>query len=295
MIETPDISALEPSADDWKARRDRLLNELRAPAAARRRRRRIPRVAIVVLAVAGTAAGGVAAAGLLRADDVVPHSIACLKTPTQDVETATFVPTRPDPVAACAELWPGTAPPLVACAGKGELVRVVPADSDAVCARLGLSPLPPEFDAIGRSQADARAVADRVMTARGSCPATLAPLMESMRAALAAAGLHDWRVVAGHEKLLQFCRADIDARTRTIAVFHADPVTRIYAHVRGEELGSYTETVIVKYEGRSDCPAAAPLARSLRAKLGDWRVRSAAQAESCSAEVDGHTRTVTLR
>jgi hypothetical protein len=105
-----------------------------------------------------------------------------------------------------------------------------------ICGRLGHAPLPPDYDALARSQAHAREVVDSVTTARGSCPATAAPLFASMRAALAAAGLREWRMVAPDkpEPLLQSCRAEIDARTRTVTIYHSDPVTRMYAQALGQ-------------------------------------------------------------
>jgi hypothetical protein len=316
MIETPDTSALEPSAAEWDARRGRLLRELRGPVAQRRRRRRAPRLALALVLLVGTAAGAVASSGLLRSDDVIVDSVACLRTPQQDLEDATWVPAVPDPVAACAELWErgpvgkGGAPPLVACAGRADPVRVLPADSEAICGRLGLAPLGPEYEAFARAQAQARGVVDAVMTARGDCPATAAPLFASMRDALAAAGLEGWRVVAPArpERGLSDCRADIDARTRTVTLHHATPEKRIYSAVLGQEYWRGNETVPVDYEGRTDCPRAAPLLRSVRAalaaapetgappamtRLREWRVVAQA-GESCRALVDGRTRTVTL-
>jgi hypothetical protein len=318
MIETPDISTLEPSAAEWDARRDRLGRELRGRAAGRRWRRRIRRLALAVALLAGTAAGAVAASGLLSADDVIVDNVACLRTPGQDLGDATWVPTQPDPVAACADLWvrgpvgEGGAPPLVACGGRDETVRVMPADSDAICGRLGLEPLGPEYEAFARAQAEAQAVAGSVTTARGGCPATAAPLFESMRDALAAAGLDDWRVIppANPEPVQPTCRAHADARTRTVTIHHITPANRIYSHILGQEIGSRDETITVDYEGRTDCPRAAPLLRSLRAELGakadapltmaplhEWRVvasDSVGTGESCRALVDGPTRTITL-
>jgi hypothetical protein len=317
MIETPDISPLEPSAAEWEARRDRLLLELRGRAAGRRWPRRITRLALAVALLAGTAAGAVAASGLLRTDDeVIVDGVACLRTPGQDLDDATWIPTQPDPVAACAELWvrgpvgEGGAPPLVACGGRDETVRVVPADSDAICGRLGLAPLGPGYEAFARAQAEARAVVGSVTRARGSCPATAAPLFETMRDALAAAGLNDWRVVAPArpEPVQPTCRAEVDARTRTVTIHHITPVNRIHSYILGQELGSNDETITVDYAGRTDCPRAAPLLRSLRAalaaasKAGDpplpgWRVVAPGRVksgESCRAQVDGPTRTVTL-
>jgi hypothetical protein len=319
MIETPDISALEPSAAEWDAHRERLLRELRGPAPRRWWRRRAPRLALAVVLLAGTAAGAVASSGLLRSDDVIVDVVACLRTPQQDLNDATWVPTTPDPVAACADLWQrgpvgdGGAPPLVACAGRDEPVRVVPADSDAICGRLGLAPLGPEYQAFARAQAEARAVVDAVMSARGSCTATAAPLFESMRDALAAAALDDWRVVAPAEPepVQPTCRADVDARTRTITIHHITPVNRILSDVLGQNYGSGAETTTVVYGARGECPRAAPLLRSLRAalaagseaggppamrRLRDWRVapKRVQIGESCSAQVDGRTRTITL-
>lgn len=318
MIETPDIGALEPSAAEWGARRDRLLRELRGPAPGRWWRRRIPRLALAVVLLAGTAAGGVAASGLLPTDDVIVDSVACLRTPGQDLDNATWVPTQPDPVAACADLWvqgpvgEGGAPSLVACGGRDEPVRVVPADSDAICGRLGLAVLGPEYEGFARAQAQARAVASSVTSARGGCPATAAPLFESMRDALAAARLDDWRVVppAAPEPVQPTCRADVDARARTITIHHITPVNRIYSAILGEEIGSRDETITVDYAGRTDCPRVAPLLRSVRAALAakidappstaplhQWRVVASNRVEagqSCRAQVDGPTRTITL-
>jgi hypothetical protein len=311
MIDAPDTSPFEPSAADWDAHRDRLLRELRRPGT--RRRRRGPRLALAALLLAGTAAAATASSGLLRSDDVIVDAVACLRTPGQDVEQATWIPAQPDPVAACAELWErgpvaqGGAPPLVACAGRDAPVRVVPAESEAICARLGLAPLGPEYDAFARRQSEARAVVDSVMTARGNCPATAPPLFESMRNGLAAAGLADWRVVAPArpEPVGPDCRADVDARSRTVTVHHVTPESRIYSHVLGQEYGSRDETVSVTYEGRSDCPAVAPLLESVRATLAApaggappaikrWRAVAPDGGHSCRAVVDGPTRTVTL-
>ena len=318
MIETPDIAPLEPSDAEWDTRRDSLLRELRGPAARRRWRRRLPRLALAVLVLAATAAGGVAASGLLGTDTVIVDSVACLRTAGQDLDDATWVPAQPDPVAACADLWvggpvgEGGAPPLVACGGREETVRVVPADSDAICSRLGLAPLGPEYQAFARAQAAARAVASSVTSARGGCPATAAPMFEAMRYALAAAGLDDWRVVppTAPEPVQPTCRADVDARTRTITIHHITPANRIYSAILGEEIGARDETITVDYAGRTDCPRVGPLLRSVRAKLAakadtpltiaplhQWRVVASNRmetGESCRAQVDGPTRTITL-
>jgi hypothetical protein len=316
MIETPDTGALEPSAAHWAARRELLVQELRGPAAARRRRRRAPRLALALVLLAGTAAGAVASSGVLRSDDVMVDFVVCLRTPTQDLDHGTMVRTQPDPVAACAELWErgpvgvGGAPPLVACAGRDVPVRVVPAESDAICGRLGLAPLGPEYGEFARRQAEAQAVVESVMTARGDCPATAAPLFQAMRDALAAAGLDGWRVVEATSAaaVQPDCFAMVDARTRTVTVEYATPENRIYSAVLGQEYGRGDETVPVVYEGRTGCPRSAPLLEAVRATLAaalpagapaeerrarEWRVVAQA-AESCRAEVDGRTRTVTL-
>jgi len=301
MIETPDISALTPSPDDWDARRDRLQRDLRV--SRRRWRRGVP--ALAVFLVAGTAAATAASTGLLSADDVIVDSVACLRTPAQDLDAATWIPTQPDPVAGCAALWErgpvavGGAPPLVACAGRDEPVRVVPAETDAICGRLGLTPVGAGYEAFARTQEKARTVADSVMTARGGCPATAPPLFEAMRDALTAGGLAGWRVVPPErpEPVQPACRADVDARTRTVTLHHITPANRIYSSALGLTHGSTDEAVPVVYGGRTGCPPAAPLREALAedARLRGWRVVERDDSEvSCRAVVDGRTRTITL-
>jgi hypothetical protein len=152
MTPTPDIDVLLPDEDAVRARRDALVDELRRPSTVPRLPI-APRRLVLLLALLLAASGGAAATGLFTADDVkVEAGVGCYAS--ADLHTTISVmPATPDPVAACAEVWregaidgrTGFAPPLVACSGQDEPVRVMPSDDPNICARLGLLPLPADY------------------------------------------------------------------------------------------------------------------------------------------------------
>jgi hypothetical protein len=164
MTPTPDIDVLLPDDETVRARRDALVEELGGTGATRSAR--APRRLALVLAALAVAGGGAAtAAGLFSADDVkVEAGVGCYDRPALRADITVMHATA-DPVAACAELWrAGTvdgaphaeAPPLVACTGKGEPVRVMPGSGPEVCTRLGLVPLPDDYpQAVSRTSTGA--------------------------------------------------------------------------------------------------------------------------------------------
>jgi hypothetical protein len=164
MTPTPDIDVLLPDEEVVRARRDALVEELRRhraprPAPAPRR------LALVLAAIVVAGGGAATAAGLLSADDVkVEAGVGCYDRAALQADI-TVIRATEDPVAACAQLWrEGTvddvpraeAPPLVACTGKGQPVRVMPGSGPEVCAGLGLEPLPDDYPrAVGRTSTGA--------------------------------------------------------------------------------------------------------------------------------------------
>ena len=323
MTETPDITPFEPSPAEWEARRGRLVRELRGAPATTRRRRRVPRVALVVAVLVATGAASVGAVELLLlADDVdVPSGIRCYANapPETDLhprggssEMEIWLDATADPVGACGALWRAgavdgkprvSAPPLVACTGEDEPVRVIPGAGGAACRELGLAPLPVDYDALARLQADARAAVEPVMDVRAGCPATAAALFESVRDALAAAGIRGGRVVAPDKtQPMQVCHAEIDARTRTVTVHHSDPVTRLQMSAKALNHAPSGSVDPVVFDARAGCPRTAPLVRALRAalvaaELREWRVlapEEEATDQTCWAQVDGRARTITF-
>jgi hypothetical protein len=152
MTPTPDIDVLLPDEETVRARRDALVDELRRARGVRPAR--TTRRLALVLAALLTAAGGATAAGLFSADDVkVEAGIGCYDRAELRTDTAIIGPVA-DPVAICAALWRegvvdgrprAAAPPLVACTGKDQPVRVMPGDGPETCAALGLEPLPADY------------------------------------------------------------------------------------------------------------------------------------------------------
>jgi hypothetical protein len=153
MTPTPDIDVLLPDDETVRARRDALVDELRR-APAPRLVVAPRRLALMLTLSMALGAGAAAAAGVFSADDVkVEAGIGCYERADLHA-TVSVMPATPDPVAACAELWregaidgrtTGDAPPLVACTGQDEPVRVLPSDDPDICARLGFSPLPADY------------------------------------------------------------------------------------------------------------------------------------------------------
>jgi hypothetical protein len=99
-------------------------------------------------------AGAAAASGVFSADDVkIEAGIGCYDRAALQTSIA-FADPSTDPVAACAALWRAgvvdgqpraVAPPLVACTGEDQPVRVMPGDGPEICAGLGLVPLPADY------------------------------------------------------------------------------------------------------------------------------------------------------
>lgn len=184
MTRGPDLTPLLPDDPTVRARA-RALGEELAPA--RRRRARTLGLALVAAMLLG---GGVAAAsGLLGAEDVaIDAGIGCYDRASLDADVAVIGPRR-DPIAACARVWSDVAPPppLVACTGEDEPVRVFPGTGPAVCASLGLEPLPEDYAGAAAASAKAR----RALRALKGIPVTTTPcpsprrLAEAARAALA--------------------------------------------------------------------------------------------------------------
>ena len=153
MTLTPDIDVLLPDEETVRARRDALVDELRRGARGARPARSARRLALVLAALL-TIAGGAAAAGLFTADDVnVQAGVGCYDRAALQADTTIMGPVA-DPVAACAALWregvvddrpTAEAPPLVACTGKDQPVRVLPGDGPDTCSGLGLVPLPDDY------------------------------------------------------------------------------------------------------------------------------------------------------
>jgi hypothetical protein len=174
MRDRPDISPLLPDEEALRARR-RALVETLAAAPRRRRSAGARRALAVALATLAVGAGVAWAAGAFSAGDVSPDAgVACYETASLQASAAIFQ-SAADPVAKCARLWrrdelglrlrrleregkiPERAdktPPLVACTGKGRGVLVMPGPA-GTCQRLGLVPLPHDYEPIAVSHARA--------------------------------------------------------------------------------------------------------------------------------------------
>lgn len=151
----PDLEPLLPDADALRRQRQRLVEELqpsdRRSAIRWRRARRLALAAAGVFAIGG---GAAVAGGVFSANDVaVRAGIGCYDRATLDANVTVLGPTA-DPVTACARLWREgvvsgrpEAPALVACTAEEQPVRVLPGSDVATCTRLGLKPLPRDYDA----------------------------------------------------------------------------------------------------------------------------------------------------
>jgi hypothetical protein len=153
MTLMPDIDVLLPDEEIVRSRRDALVDELRRGARGVRPARTARRLALVLAALL-TVAGGAAAAGVFSADDVkVQAGVGCYQRAALQADITIVGPVA-DPVAVCAALWRegvvdgrpvAEAPPLVACTGKDQPVRVLPGDGADTCSGLGLVPLPADY------------------------------------------------------------------------------------------------------------------------------------------------------
>ncbi|HYV15109.1 MAG TPA: hypothetical protein VE972_03740 [Conexibacter sp.] len=163
MAPTPDIDVLLPDDETVRARRDALVDELRR-APAPRLVVAPRRLALMLTLLMALGAGAAAASGVFSADDVkVEAGVGCYDRAALRA-TVSLMAATPDPVAACAALWregyidgrtTGDAPPLVACTGEDQPVRVMPGDGPKTCAGLGLEPLPADYPQAARTSSGA--------------------------------------------------------------------------------------------------------------------------------------------
>ena len=131
---------------------------IEADARLERSRRRRRRAALVLVPAA--LALGAAAYALSRTDaERVAGDIACHNEPRLDSgRTGIVAADGRDPTTICAEVdWAGSPPPLVACAdAEHGNVHVFPGRDAALCARLGLEPVPTGYRAASRAFAAMR-------------------------------------------------------------------------------------------------------------------------------------------
>jgi hypothetical protein len=243
MTDKPDISTLLPDDATLAARRGALEAELRP---LRRRLPRPPRRRLAVALVALVALGGGAAwaTGFFSAEEISYqagvgcYSEARLHGPRLSV---TVTHAAADPVAKCEKYWrEGVVdttlrrlaregkidyprrhypPHLVACARPGDAIRVFPG-AEGVCEKLGLEPLPDDYDAPGREAARAYTAWNRILARRfqvlepGNCLSP-GPIAERARELLAAHGYGDVSVRISNDGP---CAKSVESRGRAIEV-----------------------------------------------------------------------------
>ncbi len=196
MTSEPEITVLLPDERETSALRDAMTAEVEAMGSRRsrlsfrsRRGRGPSRLAVILvtLCTVGIGAGLAGAAGVFSAEEMeVEAGIGCYSEATLTPKSTTIIGPRQDPIAACAELWrqgvvkpgsKGMVPPLVACTGVDQPVRVMPGKDASVCARLDLVPLPADY-------ADASAATERLQLAlkslgKGEYPGASGPACKS--------------------------------------------------------------------------------------------------------------------
>lgn len=199
MNEKSDISLLLPDDATVAARRRALEDEL---GSSRRSLRRLPRRRLAVALVALIALAGSAAwaAGVFSAKEIsFQAGVGCYNEARLHGSrlSVTIFHAAADPVAKCEKYWregvidtglrrlgregkidypPARYPPhLVACANPGSGIAVFPG-SDGVCQKLGLEPLPADYEGPGREAARAYTAWNRILARRfqvikpGNCP-----------------------------------------------------------------------------------------------------------------------------
>lgn len=243
MSEKPDISLLLPDDATVAARRRALEEEL---SSSRRSLRRLPRrrLAVALVALLAFAAGAAWAAGVFSAkeisfrDGVGCYSEARLRGPQLSI---TIFRAAADPVAKCEKYWrqgvidtglrrlgregkTDHPPHLVACANPGSGIAVFPG-SDGVCQKLGLEPLPADYEGPGREAARAYTAWNRILARRfqvikpGNCRSP-GPIAEEVRGLLATHGYPDVAVRISTEGP---CAKSVESRGRAIEVLTTSP------------------------------------------------------------------------
>lgn len=247
MTEKPDISTLLPDDATLATRRRALEAELGKPHRSSLRISR-PRLALAVLALLALGGGAAWATGVFSASEISfqagvgCYSEARLRGPRLSI---TVTHAAADPVAKCEKYWRegvvdtglrrlgregkidyprGPYPPhLVACGRPGSGISVFPGP-DGVCERLGLEPLPADYEAPGREAARAytawnQILARRIQVEPGRCLSP-GPIAEHARALLAAHGYADVSVRISPEGP---CAKAVESRGRAIEVLTTTP------------------------------------------------------------------------
>jgi len=248
MNEKPDISLLLPDDATVAARRRALEREL---CSSRRSLRRHPprRLALALAALVALTGGAAWAAGFFSAKEISfqagvgCYSEARLHGPRLSV--AVFH-SAANPVQKCEKYWregaidtglrrlgregkidypPERYPPhLVACANPGSGIAVFPG-FDGVCEKLGMEPLPADYQGPGREAARAYTTWNRILARRfqvieaGGCLSP-EPIAEKVRGLLAAHGYPD---VAVRISAKGPCAKSVESRGRAIEVLTTSP------------------------------------------------------------------------
>lgn len=248
MNERPDISLLLPDDATVAARRRSLEDEL---GSSRRSLRRPPRrrLAVALVALVALAGGAAWAAGVFSAKEIsFQAGVGCYSEARLHGSrlSVTIFHSAADPVAKCEKYWregaidtglrrlgregkidypPAHHPPhLVACANPGSGISVFPG-SDGVCEKLGMEPLPADYDGPGREAARAYTAWNRILARRfqgikpGGCLSP-EPIADKVRGLLAAHGYPDVAVRISTEGP---CAKSVESRGRAIEVLTTSP------------------------------------------------------------------------
>ncbi len=309
MTDRPDISALLPDEETVRARRQALIESVEV-APRRRRGAGARRALTVALATLAVGAGVAWAAGAFSASDVSPDAgVACYETASLHGDAAIFQ-SAADPVAKCARLWREGAlglrlqrleregriperadktPPLVACTAKGRGVYVMPGP-DGTCERLGLVPLPHDYEPIAVSHARAyrawfeiEKATDWESLARPGDVICASPQAAAARARTALSHLDPIHAVPVRIHGGQPCAKELDAQGGGINV-----VTITRATAREEARGRAASEALrgLGERTRERCVAPAEFLREARARL------DRAGVSGIEVRVHGHGRCI---
>lgn len=248
MNEKPDISLLLLDDATVAARRRALEGEL---GSSRRSLRRLPprRLAVALVALVAFAGGAAWAAGVFSADEIsFQAGVGCYSEARLHGSrlSVTGFHAAADPVAKCEKYWregvidttlrrlgregkidypPVNYPPhLVACANPGSGVAVFPG-ADGVCEKLGMEPLPADYEGPGREAARAYTAWNRILARRfqviepGNCRSP-EPIAEEVRGLLETHGYPDVAVRISSEGP---CAKSVESRGRAIEVLTTSP------------------------------------------------------------------------
>jgi hypothetical protein len=188
MSEIPFVNALGNALE----------SAIAAPQPTRRRVFGRPRrIGVLALAVLLVGATGVTVARMLAdADEVASGAVACYTDSNLSGNVTVLGTITGSPTAACAKMWDGAPPALVACA-RDATVAVIPGRGPRACSRAGLAPLPVGYDKaqakVARLQ---RSVAELEATADCIAPQELARRAQTL---LTRSGWAGWRAVVRSE------------------------------------------------------------------------------------------------